>query len=55
MAKKKKDEERVIPKVCYCRNCDNGGRIEDFKIMCTIKNIWQHSPQNCKNYNEKES
>jgi hypothetical protein len=51
---KKKETERIIPPVCYCIKCENGGVIEDYKVMCTIKKIWQHSPPNCMNYIEKE-
>ena len=54
MAKKKKDEEKVIPPVCYCKNRKNGGIIEDFKVMCNIKKYWQHSPEKCIDYDEKK-
>jgi hypothetical protein len=54
MAKKReKEPEIVIPPVCYCKKCKNGGRIEDFKVLCKVQNIWQHSPHNCKYYIEK--
>lgn len=56
MAKKKdieKAKEKIVPLVCFCRDCKNGGEIEDFKVMCKIKNIWQHSPLKCLDYNEK--
>lgn len=56
MAKKKSppiEEVRIIPNVCYCKHCKNGGEIEDFKVMCKIKNIWQHSPAKCIDYEEK--
>lgn len=54
MAKKKESEkERIIPSVCYCKNCKNGGEIEDFKVMCKIKKIWQHSPAKCEYYEER--
>lgn len=54
MAKKQPEKENIIPAVCYCKNCENGGVVEDFKVMCKIKNIWQHSPLKCMYYEEKE-
>ena len=56
MAKQKipPKEERILPLVCYCKNCKNGGVIEDFKVWCKIKNIWQHSPFKCLDYEEKQ-
>ncbi len=55
MAKQKipPKEERILPLVCYCKNCKNGGEIEDFKVMCKIKKIWQHSPVKCEHYEER--
>lgn len=55
MAKKKQEpeKERIIPNVCFCKNCKNGGKIEDFKSWCEIKKIWQHSPVRCTDYDER--
>lgn len=53
MAKKQEEKQKIIPTVCYCKDCKNGGEINDFKVWCKVKKMWQHSPIKCASYDQR--
>jgi len=48
----KTDEAKALT-VHYCRDCANGGEVENLKVMCKIRGYWQHSPLDCRTFKNK--